>query len=114
MGAGIKVLKYHIYGSRYQIVPFMGTGIKALYRKEQCSILHIVPFTGTGIKILLLIERNIIFFIVPLMGTGIKNRRKKRSTTQNLQLLEEKPYLHFLNLKQVEKKAVWLFLLMRP
>ena len=29
MGAGIKVLKYHIYGSRYQIVPFMGTGIKA-------------------------------------------------------------------------------------
>lgn len=30
MGTGIKVLKYHIYGSRYQIVPFMGTGIKAI------------------------------------------------------------------------------------
>ena len=57
MGAGIKVLKYHIYGSRYQIVPFMGTGIKALYRKEQCSILHIVPFMGMGIKSRAITER---------------------------------------------------------
>ena len=37
MGTGIKVLKYHIYGSRYQIVPFMGTGIKA-YRKSESVV----------------------------------------------------------------------------
>ena len=72
MGTGIKVLKYHIYGSRYQIVPFMGTGIKIIFSKNASKMLVSYPSRVRGLKCIHRPDIPEKERIVPFMGTGIK------------------------------------------